>query len=86
VYDLLARQAQEQPDAAAMRYGDLTWTWAQLGDRVGRGAAALRAAGLTPGDHVATLDFNHPSWLEISLACAQTGVANVLVNFRLAPA
>ena len=86
VYDLLARQVREQPDAAAVRYSELTWTWAQLGDRVGRGAAALRAAGLTPGDRVATLDFNHPSWLEISLACAQTGVANVLVNFRLAPA
>jgi acyl-CoA synthetase (AMP-forming)/AMP-acid ligase II len=86
VYDLLTRQVEQQPDAEAVCFGELTWTWAQLGDRVGRGAAAQRAAGLHPGDRVATLDFNHPSWLEIVLACAQVGTANVLVNFRLAPA
>jgi acyl-CoA synthetase (AMP-forming)/AMP-acid ligase II len=32
---------------------------------------------------VAVLDFNHPSCLELTLACAQIGAANVVVNFRL---
>ena len=31
------------------------------------------------------LDLNHPSCLELTLACAQTGCANAVVNFRLAP-
>ena len=36
-------------------------------------AAALRAAGLAPGDRIAVLDLNHPSCLELTLACAQIG-------------
>ncbi|HEX4252558.1 MAG TPA: long-chain-fatty-acid--CoA ligase [Pseudonocardia sp.] len=86
MYDLLLRQVEQRPTSEAVRYGELAWTWAELHARVGRCAAALRAAGLHPGDRVATLDFNHPSWLEISLGCAQVGTVNVLVNFRLAPA
>ena len=31
------------------------------------------------------LDLNHPSCLELTLACAQIGAANAVVNFRLAP-
>jgi acyl-CoA synthetase (AMP-forming)/AMP-acid ligase II len=31
------------------------------------------------------LDLNHPSCLELTLACAQIGCANAVVNFRLAP-
>jgi acyl-CoA synthetase (AMP-forming)/AMP-acid ligase II len=48
-------------------------------------AAALRAEGIGPGDRVAVLDLNHPSCLEITLACAQIGAANAVVNFRPAP-
>ncbi len=35
---------------------------------------------------MATLDLNHPSWLELTLACAQVGAVHVPINFRLAPA
>jgi acyl-CoA synthetase (AMP-forming)/AMP-acid ligase II len=31
------------------------------------------------------LDLNHPSCVELTLACAQIGAANAVVNFRLAP-
>jgi acyl-CoA synthetase (AMP-forming)/AMP-acid ligase II len=31
------------------------------------------------------LDLNHPSCVELTLACAQVGTANAVVNFRLAP-
>ena len=48
-------------------------------------AAALRAAGIAPGDRIAVLDLNHPSAIELTLACAQIGAANAVVNFRLAP-
>ncbi|HEX4252388.1 MAG TPA: long-chain-fatty-acid--CoA ligase [Pseudonocardia sp.] len=86
IHALLAGWAQQRPDREALSYGERTWTWAQLKDRVARGAAAQRSAGLVPGDRVAVLDLNHPSCLEITLACAQVGTANVVVNFRLAPA
>jgi acyl-CoA synthetase (AMP-forming)/AMP-acid ligase II len=86
VHDVLERWAAERPDREAVRYGERRWTWAQLRDRVARGATAQRAAGLRPGDRVAVLDLNHPSCLEITLACARAGTANVAVNFRLAPA
>jgi acyl-CoA synthetase (AMP-forming)/AMP-acid ligase II len=86
VCEVLERWAAERPDREAVCYGERRWTWAQLRDRVARGATAQRAAGLRPGDRVAVLDLNHPSCLEITLACARAGTANVVVNFRLAPA
>ncbi|HEY2205492.1 MAG TPA: long-chain-fatty-acid--CoA ligase [Pseudonocardia sp.] len=81
--DVLARWVRERPDVEALRFEDRTWTWAELAERVGRNAGAQRAAGLRPGARVAVLDLNHPSCLELTLACAQVGTANVVVNFRL---
>lgn len=83
--DLLARWARELPDGTALVFGPTRRTWAQLRERVRRLAGALRAAGLRPGDRIAVLDLNHPSCLELTLACALTGCANAVVNFRLAP-
>ncbi|MHA6793018.1 long-chain-fatty-acid--CoA ligase [Pseudonocardia bannensis] len=82
---LLARWETERPADEAIRFEGVTRTWAELADRVRRVAGALRAAGLVPGDRVAVLDLNHPSCLELTLACAQIGTANAVVNFRLAP-
>ncbi|MGE3285081.1 MAG: long-chain-fatty-acid--CoA ligase [Pseudonocardia sp.] len=82
---VLARWAQQRPDAVAISYAGEETTWAQLADRVARLAGALRAAGIGPGDRIAVLDLNHPSCLELTLACAQIGAVNAVVNFRLAP-
>jgi acyl-CoA synthetase (AMP-forming)/AMP-acid ligase II len=82
---MLAYWEAKQPDAIAMTYAGTDRTWAQLAQRVRRNAAAQRAAGLRPGDRIAVLDLNHPSCLELTLACAQAGTANGVVNFRLAP-
>jgi acyl-CoA synthetase (AMP-forming)/AMP-acid ligase II len=82
---IVARWAAERPDAPAISYGSTTRTWAQLALRVQRTAAALRAAGLGRGDRIAVLDLNHPSCLELTLACARVGTVNAVVNFRLAP-
>ena len=85
MHAVLSGWAAERPDQEVLSYGGRTWTWARLLQRVARGAAAQRAAGLGPGARVAVLDFNHPSCLETTLACAQVGTANVVVNFRLTP-
>ena len=82
---LVASTAQERPDDIAVGYAGATWTWAQFVERIRRNAAAQRTAGLRPGDRVAVLDLNHPSCLETTLACAQAGTVNTVVNFRLAP-
>jgi acyl-CoA synthetase (AMP-forming)/AMP-acid ligase II len=82
---ILARWEAQQPDAVAVTFGGVNRTWAELAQRVRRAAAALRAEGLKPGDRIAVLDLNHPSCLELTLASAQIGSANAVVNFRLAP-
>jgi acyl-CoA synthetase (AMP-forming)/AMP-acid ligase II len=82
---ILAHWEAQQPDAIAISFGGTNRTWGPLADRVRRNAAAQRAAGLQPGDRIAVLDLNHPSCLELTLACAQVGTANAVVNFRLAP-
>jgi acyl-CoA synthetase (AMP-forming)/AMP-acid ligase II len=85
VHALLSRWAEERPDAPALVFEGRTLTWSELAARVARAAAAQRAEGLRPGARVAVLDLNHPSCLETTLACARTGTANVVVNFRLTP-
>ncbi len=85
VSSLLRTHATGRPDDEALRFGDVRRTWSELDVRVRRLAAALRAEGIVPGDRVAVLDLNHPSCLELSLACAWIGAANAVVNFRLAP-
>ncbi len=82
---VLAHWEQTRPDAIALSYAGTDRTWAELAQRVRRNAAAQRALGLVPGDRIAVLDLNHPSCLELTLACAQVGTANAVVNFRLAP-
>jgi acyl-CoA synthetase (AMP-forming)/AMP-acid ligase II len=85
ISDLLPHWTAARPDAEVLRFGDLTRTWTELDERVRRLAGALRAAGIGPGDRVAVLDLNHPSCIELTLACARIGAANAVVNFRLAP-
>jgi acyl-CoA synthetase (AMP-forming)/AMP-acid ligase II len=82
---VLAHWEARRPDAVAITFAGSSWTWAELAQRVRRNAAAQRAAGLVPGNRIAVLDLNHPSCLELTLACAQVGTANAVVNFRLAP-
>ena len=77
--------AAQRPDALAISFAGVDRTWAELAERVHRLAAALRAAGIGAGDRIAVLDLNHPSAIELTLACSQIGAANAVVNFRLAP-
>ena len=83
---ILARWEAERPDAAAMQ---LRRHDPDLGRAGAAGApqSPPRCArpGSRPATAIAVLDLNHPSCLELTLACAQIGAANAVVNFRLAP-
>ncbi|MGQ4601259.1 long-chain-fatty-acid--CoA ligase [Nocardia sp. R6R-6] len=85
IFDSVEHWSAAAPDREALAFGDQSWTWAQLTDRVRRAAGALRAAGLGPGDRLAVLDKNHPACLELTLAASLIGAANAVVNFRLSP-
>src|SRR6185369_17282188 len=52
VPELFAAQARRQPEAPAVEFGDLRWTYAELAERARKLAAHLRRLGVTPGDRV----------------------------------
>ncbi|MPZ89568.1 MAG: long-chain-fatty-acid--CoA ligase [Nitriliruptorales bacterium] len=60
-------------------------TYAQTVDRVARLAAALQAAGVKPGDRVATFGWNSSRHLELYLAVPCMGAVLHTLNIRLHP-
>jgi acyl-CoA synthetase (AMP-forming)/AMP-acid ligase II len=85
VASLVAHWVRHTPEREAVRYGDRSWNWRELSDRIDHNAAGQLAEGLQPGDRVAYLDKNHPACLETAFACLRVGTAVAVVNFRLAP-
>src|SRR6516165_4274445 len=59
---LLERAAAAQPDHVAIRMDDLTLTYAQLREAVGRTSALLAARGVQPGDRVGIMLPNVPAF------------------------
>src|SRR5580700_10490929 len=81
--DIVAHWAEVQPDAEALTYGPVRWTWAQWDDRIRRAAGGLAALGLGRGDRVAFLDKNNPACLELSHGAGLHGDACAVINWRL---
>lgn len=65
--------------------GDLYATYGELGDRVSRLAATLRAAGLAQGDRVGIAMGNAPEYLEILFGIWHAGLCAVPMNAKLHP-
>src|SRR6202451_4459700 len=82
--DAVAHWAAVQPDAEALTYGQVRWTWAQWDDRIRRVAGGLAGRGLGRGGRVAFLDKNNPACLEVSLGAGLLGAASAVINWRLA--
>ena len=82
--DAVAHWAAVQPDAEALTYGEVRWTWAEWDDRIRRVAGGLAARGLGRGGRVAFLDKNNPACLEVSLGAGLLGAASAVINWRLA--
>ncbi|TDC76785.1 long-chain fatty acid--CoA ligase [Actinomadura sp. 7K507] len=78
-----ARRARKTPRAAALVHEGRTTTYGALLGRVARLAHALRGLGVRPGDRVAYLGPNHPSFLETLFATGMAGGVFVPLNTRL---
>ena len=79
----LERSADVHPDKVAVVYGPDRWTYRELAQRVQELAAALRAAGVGPGDRVAYLLPNVPEMLVAHFAVPLAGAVLVAINTRL---
>jgi fatty-acyl-CoA synthase len=86
--DLCRRRAELSPGAIAFEevHGARTVTFAEIEERVGRGAAFLAGRGLEPGDRVAVLCHNGVTFFELLFACARARLVLVPLNWRLTPA
>ncbi|MEV8441373.1 long-chain fatty acid--CoA ligase [Actinosynnema sp. NPDC051121] len=76
------RRARMSPDRVAIVHSGHI-TYAGFAVRVTRLAHRLREAGVRPGDRVAYLGPNHPSFVEVMFAAHVLGAIFVPVNFRL---
>ena len=81
--DAVAHWAAVRPDAEALTYGGVRWTWAQWHDRILRVAGGLAALGLGRGDRVAFLDKNNPACLEVALGTGLLGAASPPATRRI---
>lgn len=85
IYDVIVANLADRPNDTALQYGDRSWTWAELDERIRRVAAHLRTLGVQPGDRIATVDKNSAASLELTFAASLIGAAHAVVNFRLSP-
>ncbi len=81
----LFERAARDPRGLALDDGTRRRDWAELADRVARGARLLREdAGLAPGDRIAVLMESRAEAVELVLAAVCAGVWLVPVNWHLA--
>jgi acyl-CoA synthetase (AMP-forming)/AMP-acid ligase II len=66
-------------------WGDSTWTWAELDQRVDAMAAALAARGVKKGDRVLVQSKNCNQLFESMFVCFRLGAVWVPTNFRQMP-
>jgi long-chain acyl-CoA synthetase len=77
---LLSRHARYRPDHLAVVFEGERLTFRQLNARVNRLANALRAAGLTKGEKIATVLPNCLEQLDVYWAAAKTGLVVVPIS------
>jgi fatty-acyl-CoA synthase len=82
--DFLRRAAYVYPEKIAVVDGGRRYSYRQAAERSWRLANALRSAGLSKGDRVATLLFNSAAMLEAHFGVPAAGGILVAINHRLA--
>jgi len=79
----LERSAYTYPEKTAVIYGELSYTYAELKDRVCRLATALKQRGISKDDKVAFLCPNIPQTLEAHYGVPLLSAVLVTINIRL---
>jgi acyl-CoA synthetase (AMP-forming)/AMP-acid ligase II len=85
LHQLVDSVAASHPERTALCYRGEEISFAELSDRC-RGAARAIATITEPGDRVAIVGENHPSWIECYYGVPRAGRILVFLNHRLAPA
>ncbi len=81
----LADVVERHTTREAIRFGDETLTYDELGTRVLRLARAMVASGIRSGSHVAVHMANRPEWIVTTFAAAMTGAVVIPVNTFATP-
>ena len=73
-------------DALVARHQEISWTWAELKERVDDLAAGLMDLGLEPGERIGIWSPNNMEWTVTQFATAKAGLILVNINpaYRLA--
>jgi long-chain acyl-CoA synthetase len=79
---ILTQAVANQPQRVATICGTRRRTWREVGERVPRLAAALRALGVRDGEFVAALALNCDRYVELFFAVPWTGAAFAPLNIR----
>ncbi|NEE32983.1 AMP-binding protein, partial [Streptomyces sp. SID7982] len=79
---LVRAAAERYGPAEAVADGRTRLSYAELGDRVERAAAACMAAGVEPGDRVAIWAPNTTEWIVSALGAVSAGAVLVPLNTR----
>ncbi|HXA34681.1 MAG TPA: AMP-binding protein [Acidimicrobiales bacterium] len=85
LHQLIDSVAASDPERTAVHFGDEVISFADLSAR-SMGAAIVVAGVTEPGDRVAIVGENHPSWLECYYGVPRAGRILVFLNHRLAAA
>ncbi|MCB1475064.1 MAG: AMP-binding protein, partial [Rhodobiaceae bacterium] len=78
------RRAQRNPDAPALSFEGVTWSYSRFQQENEKMAAVLASVGVKPGMRVGYLGFNHPLTLVTMFAASRIGAIFIPMNFRLA--
>jgi non-ribosomal peptide synthetase component F len=74
--DIIRKRAAATPDGVALSRAGQVTTFAQIDAGSSRAAAALRAAGVVPGERVAFIGASGPAFAEVMYATAKCGGAS----------
>ncbi len=80
--ELIAWSSINFADDPAVRDGDVTLSYRELGDHIDRAARAMIASGIDEGDRVAVWGPNCWQWIVAALAATRAGALLVPINTR----
>ena len=82
---VLRQAARRFPDEIGLVWGEKTWRWREIDQRVDAFCAALAARGVTKGDRILVQSKNCNQMFESMFACFRLGAVWVPTNFRQTP-